>query len=124
MLLINDRTAKAALLGLSLICFGLGMLSGVAVTNGEKQKVIDAAKVEIINNREYDRLTPASCQTDYECQTAQILQDYQDGRLVFMPLESDWQPVYEPPLNEIEQHEKQRAKEKQALKSVTLEKVN
>lgn len=118
MLLINDRTAKAALLGMSLVCFGLGMLSGVAVTNGEKQKVIDAAKVEIINNRDYDRLTPASCQTDYECQTAQILQDYQDGRLVFMPLESDWQPVYEPPPDE--QYEKQRAKEK--LK--TLEKVN
>lgn len=122
MLLINDRTAKAALLGMSLVCFGLGMLSGVAATNGEKQKVIDAAKVEIINNRDYDRLTPASCQTDYECQTAQILQDYQDGRLVFMPLESDWQPVYEPPPDEIGQYEKQRAKEK--LKTVTLEKVN
>lgn len=120
MSLTND--AKAALIGLSLICFGLGMLSGVAVTNDEKQ--IDAARVEIINNREYDRLHLATCQTDYECQTAQILQDYQDGRLVFMPLESDWQPVYEPPPNEIEQHEKQRAKDKEKLKVVTLEKVN
>lgn len=115
------RTAKAALLGMSLICFGLGMMVGNAVSNSEKVLLLDATKVQIINNREYDRLHLATCQTDYECQTAQILQDYRDGRLVFMPLESDWQPIYEPPLNEIEQ---QRAKEKQALKSVTLEKVN
>lgn len=122
--MLNTTKTKAALIGLSLICFGLGMMTGNAVSNSEKALLLDATKVQIINNREYDRLHLATCQTDYECQTAQILQDYQDGRLVFMPLESDWQPVYEPPLNEIEPHEKQRAKEKQNLKSVTLEKVN
>lgn len=108
MLLINDSTAKAALIGLSLICFGLGMMTGNAVGNSEKSLLLDATKVQIINNREYDRLHLATCQTDYECQTAQILQDYQDGRLVFMPLETDWQPIPEPPYHEQENPEQLR----------------
>ena len=122
--MLNTTKTKAALVGLILICFGLGMMVGNAVSNSRKVLLLDATKVQIINNREYDRLHLATCQTDYECQTAQILQDYQDGRLVFRPLESDWQPVYEPPLNEIEQYEEQRAKDKAKLKAVTLEKVN
>lgn len=65
----------------------------------KKHYIVDASEVEVVYHDPYKNLTLGECVTDWECETAQLIADKQDGKLVriddptFFP---DAIPVIEP----------------------------
>ena len=61
--------------------------------------IVDASEVEVIYNNPYKALTLDECVTDWECETAQLIADNREGKLLrtddprFFP---DSVPVLEP----------------------------
>ena len=93
-----DPTIRIAL-GLM---FAVGVIVGQQTTSREVKKhyLVDASEVEVIYNNPYKALTLDECGTDWECETAQLIADNREGRLVriddpsfFYP---DSVPVLEP----------------------------
>ena len=92
-----DPTIRIAL-GLM---FAAGLIVGQQTTSHEVKKhyIVDASEVEVIYNNPYKSLTLDECGTDWECETAQLIADNRDGKLVriddpsFYP---DSVPVLEP----------------------------
>ena len=83
------------------LMFTVGLIVGQQTVNKDIKKhyIVDASEVEVIYNNPYKALTLDECVTDYECETAQLIVDNRDGKLVrtddprFFP---DSVPVLEP----------------------------
>ena len=83
------------------LMFTVGLIVGQQTTSPETKKhyIVDASEVEVIYNNPYKALTLDECVTDWECETAQLIVDNRDGKLIrtddprFFP---DSVPVLEP----------------------------
>ena len=83
------------------LMFVAGLIIGqqTATKDVKKHYIVDASEVEVIYNNPYKALTLDECVTDWECETAQLIADNRDGKLVrtddprFFP---DSVPVLEP----------------------------
>ena len=83
------------------LMFVAGLIVGqqTATKDVKKHYIVDASEVEVIYNNPYKALTLDECVTDWECETAQLIVDNHDGKLVrtddprFFP---DSVPVLEP----------------------------
>ena len=83
------------------LMFTVGLIVGQRTTikDVKKHYIVDASEVEVIYNNPYKALTLDECVTDWECETAQLIVDNRDGKLVrtddprFFP---DSVPVLEP----------------------------
>ena len=83
------------------LMFVAGLIVGqqTATKDVKKHYIVDASEVEVIYNNPYKALTLDECVTDWECETAQLIADNRDGKLVrtddprFFP---DSVPVLEP----------------------------
>ena len=83
------------------LMFTVGLIVGQRTTTKDVKKhyIVDASEVEVIYNNPYKALTLDECVTDWECETAQLIVDNRDGKLVrtddprFFP---DSVPVLEP----------------------------
>ena len=78
------------------VAFMLGQQT--ATKDVKKHYIADASKVEVVYSDPYKALTLDECVTDWECETAQLIADNRDGKLVrddpiFTP---DSIPVIEP----------------------------
>ena len=83
------------------LMFAAGLIVGQQTTSPETKKhyIVDASEVEVIYNNPYKALTLDECVTDYECETAQLIVDNRDGKLVRTDdprFFSDSVPVLEP----------------------------
>lgn len=83
------------------LTFTVGLIVGQQTTSPETKKhyIVDASEVEVTYSNPYKALTLDECVTDWECETAQLIVDNRDGKLVrtddprFFP---DSVPVLEP----------------------------
>lgn len=83
------------------LMFAVGLIVGQQTASREVKKhyIVDASEVEIVYHNPYKALTLDECVTDWECETAQLIADNRDGKLVrtddpiFFP---DAIPVIEP----------------------------
>ena len=83
------------------LMFTVGLIVGQQTVNKDIKKhyIVDASEVEVIYSNPYKALTLDECVTDYECETAQLIADNRDGKLIrtddprFFP---DSVPVLEP----------------------------
>ena len=93
---ISLLTAVASVL-LFTAAFMLGQQT--ASREAKKHYIVDASEVEVIYNNPYKALTLSECETEWECETAQLIADNRDGKLIrtddpsFFP---DSVPVLEP----------------------------
>ena len=95
------KTSDPTVIIASVLMFAAGLIVGQQTTSHETKKhyIVDASEVEVIYNNPYKALTPDECVTDWECETAQLIVDNRDGKLVrtddpsFFP---DAIPVIEP----------------------------
>lgn len=65
-------------------------------TAPSQPKLIDGDSVTITYSYNYDRLTPATCTTDFECETADLLTKNAEGKLFEVPQPPVYEPVIEP----------------------------
>ena len=104
------------------LMFTVGLIVGQQTVNKDIKKhyIVDASEVEVIYNNPYKALTLSQCVTDWECETAQLLADNRDGKLVrtddpiFFP---DSVPVLEPVDCELNDIECEKANKRSAGKS-------
>ena len=95
------KTLDPTILTASVMMFAVGLIVGQQTTSRETKKhyIVDASEVEVIYHNPYKALTLDECGTDWECETAQLIADNRDGKLVriddpsFYP---DSVPVLEP----------------------------
>ena len=95
------KTLGPTIITASVLMFAAGLIVGQQTTSHETKKhyLADASAVEVIYNNPYKALTPDDCVTDWECETAQLIVDNREGKLVriddpsFFP---DSVPVLEP----------------------------
>lgn len=95
------KTLDPAILVAPVLMFAVGVIVGQQTTTKDVKKhyIVDASEVEVIYNNPYKALTLDECVTDWECETAQLIADKRDGKLMriddpsFFP---DSVPVIEP----------------------------
>ena len=95
------KTLEPTILIPPVLMFAAGLIVGQQTTSPETKKhyIVDASEVEVIYSNPYKALTLDECVTDYECETAQLIVDNRDGKLIhtddplFFP---DAIPVLEP----------------------------
>ena len=95
------KTLEPTIIIAPVLMFAAGLIVGQQTVNKDVKKhyIVDASEVEVIYNNPYKALTPDECVTDWECETAQLIADNRDGKLVrtddprFFP---DSVPVLEP----------------------------
>ena len=95
------KTLEPTIIIAPVLMFAAGLIVGQQTVNKDIKKhyIVDASEVEVIYNNPYKALTPDECVTDWECETAQLIVDNRDGKLVrtddprFFP---DSVPVLEP----------------------------
>ena len=95
------KTLEPTIIIALVLMFAAGLIVGQQTTSPETKKhyIVDASEVEVIYNNPYKALTLDECVTDWECETAQLIVDNRDGKLVrtddprFFP---DSVPVLEP----------------------------
>ena len=95
------KTLEPTIIIAPVLMFAAGLIVGQQTTTKDIKKhyIVDASEVEVIYNNPYKALTPDECVTDWECETAQLIVDNRDGKLVrtddprFFP---DSVPVLEP----------------------------
>ena len=95
------KTLDPTILTASVLMFAVGLIVGQQTTSREVKKhyIVDASEVEVIYNNPYKALTLDECGTDWECETAQLIADNRDGKLVRIDDPSfytDSVPVLEP----------------------------
>ena len=95
------KTLDPTILTASVLMFAAGLIVGQQTTSREVKKhyIVDASEVEVIYNNPYKALTLDECGTDWECETAQLIADNRDGKLVRIDDPSfytDSVPVLEP----------------------------
>ena len=66
------------------LTFAAGLIVGQQTTSREAKKhyIVDASGVEVVYHNPYKALTPDECVTDWECETAQLIADNRDGKLI------------------------------------------
>ena len=66
------------------LMFTVGLIVGQRTTTKDVKKhyIVDASEVEVIYNNPYKALTLDECVTDWECETAQLIADNRDGKLI------------------------------------------
>ena len=95
------KTLDATILIAPVLMFAAGLIVGQQTTSREIKKhyIVDASEVEVVYHNPYKALTLDECVTDWECETAQLIADNRDGKLVrtddpiFFP---DAIPIIEP----------------------------
>ena len=96
------KALEPTIITASVLMFAVGLIVGqqsASYEQGETRYIVDASEVEVIYNNPYKALTLDECVTDWECETAQLIADNRDGKLVrtddprFFP---DSVPVLEP----------------------------
>ena len=95
------KTLEPTIIIAPVLMFAAGLIVGQQTTSPETKKhyIVDASEVEVIYNNPYKALTLDGCVTDWECETAQLIADNRDGKLIhaddprFFP---DSVPVLEP----------------------------
>ena len=95
------KTLDPTILTASVLMFAVGLIVGQQTTSREVKKhyIVDASEVEVIYNNPYKALTLDECGTGWECETAQLIADNRDGKLVRIDDPSfytDSVPVLEP----------------------------
>ena len=78
------KTSDPTIIIASVLMFAAGLIVGQQTTSHETKKhyIVDASEVEVVYHNPYKALTPDECVTDWECETAQLIADNQDGKLV------------------------------------------
>ena len=78
------KTLDPTILIAPVMMFAVGLIVGQQTTSRETKKhyIVDASEVEVIYNNPYKSLTLDECGTDWECETAQLIADNRDGKLV------------------------------------------
>ena len=78
------KTSDPTIIIASVLMFAAGLIVGQQTTSHETKKhyIVDASEVEVIYNNPYKALTPDECVTDWECETAQLIVDNRDGKLI------------------------------------------
>ena len=104
------------------LMFVAGLIVGqqTATKDVKKHYIVDASEVEVIYNNPYKALTLDECVTDWECETAQLIVDNHDGKLVRTDdprFFSDSVPVLEPIDCEVGDTECEEANKRSAGKS-------
>ena len=95
------KTLEPTIIIAPVLMFAVGLIVGQQTVNKDIKKhyIVDASEVEVIYNNPYKALTLDECGTDWECETAQLIHDNRDGKLIrtddprFFP---DSVPVLEP----------------------------
>ena len=94
------KTLEPTIIIAPVLMFAAGLIVGQQTVNKDIKKhyIVDASEVEVIYNNPYKALTPDECVTDWECETAQLIADNRDGKLVRTddPRCPDSVPVLEP----------------------------
>ena len=88
------KTSGPTIIIASVLMFAAGLIVGQQTASREVKKhyIVDASEVEVIYNNPYKALTLDECVTDWECETAQLIVDNQDGKLV----RTDDDPIFFP----------------------------
>ena len=115
------KTLEPTIIIAPVLMFAAGLIVGQQTVNKDIKKhyIVDASEVEVIYNNPYKALTPDECVTDWECETAQLIVDNRDGKLVrtddpsFFP---DSVPVLEPVDCEVGDTECEKANKRSAGK--------
>ena len=82
-----------------MLAIAFTMNFAVAFMLGQHTTAKDASEVQVVSHKQYKSLTLSECVTDWECETAQLIADNREGKLVrtddptFFP---DAIPVIEP----------------------------
>ena len=78
------KTSDPTIIIASVLMFAAGLIVGQQTTSHETKKhyIVDASEVEVIYNNPYKALTLDECVTDWECETAQLIVDNRDGKLI------------------------------------------
>ena len=78
------KTLEPTIIIAPVLMFAAGLIVGQQTVNKDIKKhyIVDASEVEVIYNNPYKALTLDECVTDYECETAQLIVDNRDGKLV------------------------------------------
>ena len=95
------KTLEPTIIIAPVLMFAAGLIVGQQTVNKDIKKhyIVDASEVEVVYHNPYKALTLDECVTDWECETAQLIADNRDGKLVrtddpsFFP---DSVPVLEP----------------------------
>ena len=95
------KPLEPAIIIAPMLMFAAALIVVCGPTSPETKKhyIVDASEVEVIYSNPYKALTLDACATDWECETAQLIVDNRDGKLVrtddprFFP---DSVPVLEP----------------------------
>lgn len=95
------KTLDPMLAVAAVFLFAVAFMLGQQTTSREVKKhyIVDASEIEVVYHNPYKNLTLDKCITDWECETAQLIADNREGKLVrtddpvFFP---DSIPVIEP----------------------------
>lgn len=78
------KTFDPTILIASVLMFAVGLVVGQQIADRETKKhyIVDASEVEVVFHNPHKALTLDECVTDWECETAQLIADNQDGKLI------------------------------------------
>ena len=78
------KALEPTIITASVLMFAAGLIVGQQTTSREVKKhyIVDASEVEVIYNNPYKALTLDECVTDWECETAQLIADNREGKLL------------------------------------------
>ena len=78
------KALEPTIITASVLMFAVGLIVGQQTTSREVKKhyIVDASEVEVIYNNPYKSLTLDECVTDWECETAQLIADNREGKLL------------------------------------------
>ena len=81
---MNKFINTPAILTASVLMFAAGLIVGQQSASHEVKTryIVDASEVEVIYNNPYKALTLDECVTDWECETAQLIADNREGKLL------------------------------------------
>ena len=78
------KALEPTIITASVLMFAAGLIVGQQTTSREVKTryIVDASEVEVIYNNPYKALTLDECVTDWECETAQLITDNREGKLL------------------------------------------
>ena len=78
------KALEPTIITASVLMFAAGLIVGQQTTSREVKTryIVDASEVEVIYNNPYKALTLDECVTDWECETAQLIADNREGKLL------------------------------------------
>ena len=86
------KALEPTIITASVLMFAAGLIVGQQSASYEQSEttsrevktryIVDASEVEVIYNNPYKALTLDECVTDWECETAQLIADNREGKLL------------------------------------------